>query len=146
MTWVFGNWFCDGCIEAVLRQMDRKLGYNIFKWAKHDVIYEVPIQYFHYQFSAESYFHYIISQWIVFKNIIFESLRILSKLCYFWFFRSGGYKISALDIERILLSHPAIVDVAVLGVEDITWWCFVTHSQKLSNSVHNFRKFLYNIT
>jgi len=39
----------------------------------------------------------------------------------FLFFRSGGYKISALDIERILLSHPAIVDVAVLGVEDITW-------------------------
>jgi acyl-CoA synthetase (AMP-forming)/AMP-acid ligase II len=35
--------------------------------------------------------------------------------------RSGGYKISALDIERILLSHPAIGDVAVVGVEDVTW-------------------------
>ena len=35
--------------------------------------------------------------------------------------RSGGYKISALDIERILLSHPSIADVAVVGVDDVTW-------------------------
>ena len=33
-------------------------------------------------------------------------------------FRSGGYKISALDVERILLSHPQVSDIAVLGVED----------------------------
>ena len=35
--------------------------------------------------------------------------------------RSGGYKISALDIERILLSHPDFLDVAVVGVNDVTW-------------------------
>lgn len=35
--------------------------------------------------------------------------------------KSGGYKISALDVERILLSHPSIKEVAVMGVEDATW-------------------------
>ena len=32
--------------------------------------------------------------------------------------KSGGYKISALDIERVLLSHPAVGEAAVLGVAD----------------------------
>lgn len=32
--------------------------------------------------------------------------------------KSGGYKISALHVERLLLSHPAISDVAVVGIED----------------------------
>ena len=35
--------------------------------------------------------------------------------------KSGGYKISALDVERVLLSHPDIADVAVVGVDDQTW-------------------------
>ena len=35
--------------------------------------------------------------------------------------KSGGYKISALDVERNLLTHPNIVDVAVLGVPDHEW-------------------------
>ena len=35
--------------------------------------------------------------------------------------KSGGYKISALDIERHLLAHPDIAEVAVVGVHDITW-------------------------
>ncbi|KAK7505813.1 hypothetical protein BaRGS_00003084 [Batillaria attramentaria] len=35
--------------------------------------------------------------------------------------KSGGYKISALDVERHLLAHPAIVDCAVVGLPDITW-------------------------
>ena len=43
----------------------------------------------------------------------------LITLCYK--FRSGGYKISALDIERTLLGHPKISDVAVVGLEDETW-------------------------
>ncbi|CAG8544767.1 2540_t:CDS:10 [Paraglomus occultum] len=35
--------------------------------------------------------------------------------------KSGGYKISALEIERELLAHPDIADVAVVGVEDAEW-------------------------
>ena len=32
-----------------------------------------------------------------------------------------GYKIGALDIERVLLQHPHIKEVAVCGVDDETW-------------------------
>ena len=35
--------------------------------------------------------------------------------------KSGGYKLSALEIEVELLDHDNIVDVAVIGVEDETW-------------------------
>ncbi|CAG5125639.1 unnamed protein product [Candidula unifasciata] len=35
--------------------------------------------------------------------------------------KSGGYKISALHVEQKLLSHPEIVDVAVVGLADVTW-------------------------
>lgn len=35
--------------------------------------------------------------------------------------KSGGYKISALDVERHLLTHPDIRDCAVVGLPDITW-------------------------
>jgi malonyl-CoA/methylmalonyl-CoA synthetase len=32
--------------------------------------------------------------------------------------KSGGFKISALDIEREILEHPAVEEAVVLGVED----------------------------
>lgn len=32
--------------------------------------------------------------------------------------KRGGYKISALGIESVLLEHPAIKEVAVLGLPD----------------------------
>ena len=35
--------------------------------------------------------------------------------------KSGGYKISALDVERELLSLPVIDDVAVVGLDDEEW-------------------------
>jgi malonyl-CoA/methylmalonyl-CoA synthetase len=35
--------------------------------------------------------------------------------------KSGGYKLSALEIEDALREHPAIREVAVVGVEDEVW-------------------------
>jgi malonyl-CoA/methylmalonyl-CoA synthetase len=35
--------------------------------------------------------------------------------------KSGGYKLSALEIEAVLLEHPGIAEVAVTGVADATW-------------------------
>ena len=35
--------------------------------------------------------------------------------------KNGGYKISALDIERHLLSHPSIAEAVVVGLPDLTW-------------------------
>jgi malonyl-CoA/methylmalonyl-CoA synthetase len=35
--------------------------------------------------------------------------------------KSGGYKLSALEIENVLLDHPAIAECAVVGIEDPTW-------------------------
>ena len=35
--------------------------------------------------------------------------------------KSGGYKISALEIEEVLREHPAIGECAVVGIEDPEW-------------------------
>jgi malonyl-CoA/methylmalonyl-CoA synthetase len=35
--------------------------------------------------------------------------------------KSGGYKLSALEIEEVLREHPAIAEVAVVGLPDETW-------------------------
>lgn len=35
--------------------------------------------------------------------------------------KTGGYKVSALEVETQLLNHPSIKDAAVVGLEDITW-------------------------
>ncbi|KAJ3332387.1 Acyl-CoA synthetase member 3, mitochondrial [Blyttiomyces sp. JEL0837] len=35
--------------------------------------------------------------------------------------KSGGYKLSALIIEREILSHPNVSDVAVFGIDDPVW-------------------------
>ncbi|XP_053401630.1 malonate--CoA ligase ACSF3, mitochondrial-like [Mercenaria mercenaria] len=40
--------------------------------------------------------------------------------------KSGAYKISALDIERHLLEHFGIKDVAVIGLPDETWGQMIT--------------------
>uniref|UniRef100_A0A8C6UYD6 Acyl-CoA synthetase family member 3 n=1 Tax=Neogobius melanostomus TaxID=47308 RepID=A0A8C6UYD6_9GOBI len=43
--------------------------------------------------------------------------------------KSGGYKISALDVERHLLAHPDIIDVAVIGAPDAIWGKNLTLSE-----------------
>jgi malonyl-CoA/methylmalonyl-CoA synthetase len=35
--------------------------------------------------------------------------------------KSGGHKISALEIEDVLREHPAIAECAVVGVDDDEW-------------------------
>lgn len=40
--------------------------------------------------------------------------------------KSGGYKLSALEIEAVLLEHPAIMECAVIGLPDDTWGEAVT--------------------
>ncbi|NXA35050.1 ACSF3 synthetase, partial [Eudromia elegans] len=35
--------------------------------------------------------------------------------------KNGGFKISALEVERHLLAHPHITDVAVIGPPDMVW-------------------------
>ncbi len=40
--------------------------------------------------------------------------------------KSGGYKLSALEIEGTLLTHDSVAECAVIGVEDETWGEAVT--------------------
>ena len=40
--------------------------------------------------------------------------------------KSGGYKLSALEIEEALREHPAVAEVAVVGLPDETWGQRVT--------------------
>lgn len=40
--------------------------------------------------------------------------------------KSGGYKLSALEIEEALAAHPAIAEVAVIGTPDPVWGDAVT--------------------
>lgn len=35
--------------------------------------------------------------------------------------KTGGHKVSALEIENQLLEHPDITDIAVVGIPDVTW-------------------------
>lgn len=35
--------------------------------------------------------------------------------------KSGGYKISALEIEEVLRTHPKIIDCGVVGIPDLEW-------------------------
>lgn len=35
--------------------------------------------------------------------------------------KSGGYKLSALEIESVILGNPAVKDCAIVGVSDEKW-------------------------
>jgi len=35
--------------------------------------------------------------------------------------KTGGYKVSALEIEEMLRTHPLVAEVAVMGKEDLEW-------------------------
>ncbi|TPV93391.1 MAG: AMP-binding protein [Myxococcales bacterium FL481] len=35
--------------------------------------------------------------------------------------KSGGYRIAARELEEVLLEHPTVDEVAVIGVPDVTW-------------------------
>ena len=35
--------------------------------------------------------------------------------------KTGGYKVSALEVEDVLRTHPAIAECAVVGIEDPVW-------------------------
>ena len=35
--------------------------------------------------------------------------------------KSGGYKISALDIETVILYHPFVSECVVIGIKDLEW-------------------------
>jgi hypothetical protein len=44
----------------------------------------------------------------------------------------GGQAVPPLEVERILLSHPAVAEVAVVGVPDPFWGEIVTAAVRLS--------------
>lgn len=51
--------------------------------------------------------------------------------------KSGGYKISALEIEEVLRSHPKIKDCAVVGIPDLEWGEIVAASLVIEASGFN---------
>jgi malonyl-CoA/methylmalonyl-CoA synthetase len=51
--------------------------------------------------------------------------------------KSGGYKISSLEIEEVLRTHSTVSDCAVVGIEDVEWGelivaCLVLNESTLS--------------
>ena len=49
-------------------------------------------------------------------------------------------RISALDVETVLLTHPAVLDLAVVGVEDETWGQLVAAVVVLRQDTYIFRQ------
>jgi malonyl-CoA/methylmalonyl-CoA synthetase len=54
-----------------------------------------------------------------------ETIRLLGRTSVD-IIKSGGYKISALEIEAALRDHPAVAEIAVAGVPDATWGELIT--------------------
>lgn len=51
--------------------------------------------------------------------------------------QSGGYKLSALEIEREILSHPDVTETAVVGVDDSVYGQKVVAIVTRRSSVHD---------
>jgi malonyl-CoA/methylmalonyl-CoA synthetase len=51
--------------------------------------------------------------------------------------KTGGFKVSALDIETELLDHPSIHEVAVVGIEDMEWGQIVGAIISLKSEAHD---------
>ncbi len=49
--------------------------------------------------------------------------------------KTGGYKISALEIEDTLLKHPSVKECAVIGIEDTKWGEIVAAAISSTNQV-----------
>ncbi len=60
--------------------------------------------------------------------------------------KTGGYKVSALEIEEVLRTHPSIIDCAVFGVPDAEWGervcvAVITHDKQLTlENLRNWAK------
>ena len=50
--------------------------------------------------------------------------------------KTGGFKVSALAVERAMLEHPHVGDVAVVGVRDAVW------GQKVRENMDGVMKWL----
>jgi malonyl-CoA/methylmalonyl-CoA synthetase len=60
--------------------------------------------------------------------------------------KSGGYKLSALEIEEVLRAHPGIAEVAIIGVPDPVWGdrvtaCVVPRSGATPPTIDELRAF-----
>ena len=51
--------------------------------------------------------------------------------------KSGGYKISALEIEEVLRTYPKIKDCAVIGIPDVEWGEIIGASLILNSEMFN---------
>ncbi len=54
-----------------------------------------------------------------------ETIRLLGRTSVD-IIKSGGYKISALEIEAALRDHPGVAEIAVVGAPDATWGELIT--------------------
>lgn len=55
--------------------------------------------------------------------------------------KTGGYKVSALNVETEILGHPSVIDCAVVGIPDDTWGQKVIISFSVNQSSDCLREY-----